>query len=54
MEDNYNDLQAQIEAQHAQHAEIIALLSARIEEAKKQSNDMSERVSCSGVSNYYM
>ena len=45
VEDNYNDLQAQIEAQQAQHAEIITLLSARMEEAKKQNNDMSDRVS---------
>lgn len=45
MEDNYNDLQAQIEAQRAQHAETIALLSTRMDEAKKQNNDMSDRVS---------
>lgn len=44
VEDNYNDLQAQIEAQRAQHAETVALLSARMEEAKKQNNDMSDRV----------
>ena len=45
VEDNYNDLQAQIEAQRAQHAETIAQLSARMEDAKKQNNDMSDRVS---------
>ena len=45
VEDNYNDLQAQIEAQRAHHAETIALLSTRMDEAKKQNNDMSDRVS---------
>ena len=44
VEDNYNDLQAQIEAQRSQHAETMALLSTKMEEAKKQNNDMSDRV----------
>ena len=44
VEDNYNDLQAQIEAQRSQHAETMALLSTKMEDAKKQNNDMSDRV----------
>lgn len=45
VEDNFNDLQAQIEACHVQHAASMALFSSKMEEAKKQNIDMSDRVS---------
>ena len=45
MEDSYNDLQAQIEACRVQHAASMAQLTRKMEEAKKQNNNMSDRVS---------
>ena len=46
VEDSYNDLQSQIESCRVQHAASMALFSRKMEEAKKQNNNMSDRVSC--------
>ena len=45
VEDSYNDLQSQIEESRVQHAASMTLFSSKMEEAKKQNNNMSDRVS---------
>lgn len=44
MEESYRDLQSQIQSQQAQQRKTMATLTAKVEQAKRQSEQMADQV----------